>query len=161
MHLNHGRNKAFKKKIQVHRAEKLSKNCLNLAEFLEYTYLAVFGWFLGPMYSDLFFGLLRWNRGSNALLLSTKKPTFRTTSILTFKGLKGGLDPPGPALPLISGISSFFRSSLYIKRTQKTHDYFLTSVSLILPAHFFSGTRSGLSKYIFFNCFKDNCSSLV
>ena len=28
---------------EFHRAEKLSKNCLNLAEFLEYTYLAVFG----------------------------------------------------------------------------------------------------------------------
>ena len=28
------------------------------------------------MNSDLFFRLLVWNRGSNALLLSTKKPTF-------------------------------------------------------------------------------------
>ena len=43
MHLNHGLNEAILKKI------------LNLAEFLEYTYLAVFGWFLGPTYSDLFF----------------------------------------------------------------------------------------------------------
>ena len=33
-----------------------------------------------------FFGLLRWDRGSNALLLSTKKPTFRTTWILTYIG---------------------------------------------------------------------------
>ena len=33
---------------------------------------------------------------------------------------RGGLDPPGPALPLISGISNFFHSSLHIKRTQKT-----------------------------------------
>ena len=40
---------------------------------------------------------------------------------------KGVLTPPGPALPPISGISSFFRSFLYIKRTQKTHDCFQIS----------------------------------
>ena len=32
------------------------------------------------------FGLLCWDRGSNALLLSTKKPTFQTTWILTYIG---------------------------------------------------------------------------
>ena len=54
VHLNHGFNELIQKKIRVLRAEKLSKNCPNLAKFLEYTYLAVVGRFLGPMYSDLF-----------------------------------------------------------------------------------------------------------
>ena len=40
---------------------------------------------------------------------------------------KGGLDPPGPALLPISGISNFLHSFLYIKRTQKTHDCFQDS----------------------------------
>ena len=59
--------------------------------------------------------------------MSTKNPTFRTTSILTYKGPRGVRTPPGGALPPISGNSSFFLSFLYIKRTQKTHDCLLNS----------------------------------
>ena len=45
-----------------------------------------------------FFGLLRWDRDSNTLLLSTKKPTFRTTWNLTYKGPINILTPLEPAL---------------------------------------------------------------
>ena len=78
-------------------------------------------------YLGSFFGLLRWDRGSNTLLLSSEKPSFRTTSILTYKGPRGVWTPPVRALPPISGNSSFFLSFLYIKRTQKTHDCLLNS----------------------------------
>ena len=52
--------------------------------------VCIFGSFRTISWSDdcgSFFGLLRWNRFSNTLLLSTRKPTFRTTWILTYKGL--------------------------------------------------------------------------
>ena len=55
-----------------------------------------------------FFRLLRWYRGSNALLLSTKKPTFRTTWILTYKGLSNILTPLGLALSKLGSIYLFF-----------------------------------------------------
>ena len=54
-HLNHGLNAAIQKKIRLRRAEKSSKNCLNWAKFSQYTFLTVFGRFLGPMTSDLLF----------------------------------------------------------------------------------------------------------
>ena len=59
-----------------------------------------------------FLGLLRWDRGSNVLLLSTKKLTFQKFSNLTYKGPSGGRTPPGEAIPPFSGIYSSFRSSL-------------------------------------------------
>ena len=54
-----------------------------------------------------------------------KKAYFSDNLNFDFKGPKGVRTPSGPALPPISGISIFFRSSLYIKRTQETYDFFL------------------------------------
>ena len=92
-------------------AKKLSKICLNLAEFLEYTYLAVFGWFLGPMYLNLFW-------------IASLRPRFKCASFEYKEAYFSDRTPSVPALPTISGISVFFQSSLYIKRTQKTNGDF-------------------------------------
>ena len=46
-----------------------------------------FGKFSRSHELGLFFRLLRFDRGSSALVLSTNKPTFRITNILTFNGL--------------------------------------------------------------------------
>ena len=72
--------------FDLYRAEQSSKKCLKWDISLKGTN---FGSFWTISWSgDLgsFFWLLHWNRGSNTLLLSTKKPTFRTTWILTYIG---------------------------------------------------------------------------
>ena len=74
------------KKIRGHPTEKLSENCQNLYLWV---ICPILGTFWNISQSDelgSFFRLLRWDRGSNTLLLSTKKPTFRTTWILTYIG---------------------------------------------------------------------------
>ena len=74
--------------------------------------------FLGQVTSDFYFVLLRWNFGLNALLLSTKKPTFRTTRIVTYKVPSNIFTPLGLALPELESII-FYVFSLYFFLTRK------------------------------------------
>ena len=86
------------------RSEKSSKKCLKWDISLKGTNFGssrtISQW--GDLGS--FFGLLCWDRGLNTLLLSIKKPTFRTTWILTYKGLSNILTPLGVALTKLGSI---------------------------------------------------------
>ena len=86
-------------KIRVHRTEKSSKKCLKRDILLKGTNFGSFRTISQSVDLGSFFGLLRWDHGLNALLLSTKKSTFQTTWILTYKGLSN------PPLGYLGGIT--------------------------------------------------------
>ena len=75
-----------KKESEFMQPRKPKKNCLYWALLCGCLYLGSFWKFSQACELRFFFRLLRWDRGSNALLLSTNKPTFRITKILTFNG---------------------------------------------------------------------------
>ena len=89
-HLNHDHNAANKKRIGVHATEKTSKNHskpVYIELYCTDAYIwVVFGSFLRHVNSDSFFCLLRCDCGSNVLLLSKNKLTFRIPKFWTYNG---------------------------------------------------------------------------